>query len=254
MQTLLPPDAAGRTAAVPELESGLVLLQLMDSSFPVGSFTHSYGLEQAVRDGIVRDAGDVERFVAAAIEWQASDADRRAVVRAHAAAVARDRLAILDLDAELHATKAAAELRAASTSTGRRLLQEVVASPESGRGAGDLPAWYLAAIESGRGHGVHPVALGVVGASFGVPSAQLAAAFLFATASTMHQAAMRLLPVSHRDMQAALHRARARIVRLTAHGFIGETHDAEHPFESFAPLHEIASMRHERAAVRFFAS
>ena len=38
----------------------LALLQISDSLFPSGGFAHSYGLEQLVREGIVRDAGGLE--------------------------------------------------------------------------------------------------------------------------------------------------------------------------------------------------
>ena len=42
------------------LQSLLALQQLTDSGFPSGAFTHSYGLEQLVREGRVKGADDVE--------------------------------------------------------------------------------------------------------------------------------------------------------------------------------------------------
>lgn len=244
--TALAPDVTG-VPTMAEVDSTLVLLQILDSTFPVGSFTHSYGLEQAVRDGLVQDAADVEQFVTSALVWQTASADARALAMSHGRARHSDRDGLLAIDAGLYATKATAEMRAASTSMGQRLLQEVVAHLAA---TSDLAEWYLAAIEAGRAHGLYPVALGIIGAALGVPHDQLAAAFLFSSANTMHQAAMRLLPVSHRDTQGALHRARSTIAELVARDILR----TEEPFASFAPLHEIASMRHERSTVRFFAS
>ncbi len=225
----------------------LLLLQLMDSSFPVGTFAHSYGLEQSVRDRHVSDAGSVEAFVATVLEMQAATADARALVRAYEATTAGDFGDVAAIDLDLHATKATLELRNASTSTGRRLFQEVVA--HAGVSTPVIQA-YLDAVERDEVPGTHAVALGVVGAALGIGVVELVAALLFSTANTLHQAAMRLLPVSHRDAQAALHHHRPDIARFAEDAVT----NAGERFTSFAPLQEIASMRHEGAPVRFFAS
>ncbi len=76
----------------------IALLQLADSSFPMGAFAHSYGLEQLVRDGMVRDAASLEAFVDSIVSLQLAPAEARAAASAcHAAALggletgARDR-------------------------------------------------------------------------------------------------------------------------------------------------------------------
>jgi urease accessory protein len=229
------------------IASSLLLLQLMDSSFPVGTFAHSYGLEQSVRDRHVTDAAGVEGFVASVLEMQVATTEARALVRAHEATSAGDFAGAAAADRELHATKGTTELRAASTSTGRRLLQEVVAHPDV---SSPVIEAYLDAVERDEVPGTHAVALGVVGASLGVGATELVAALLFSTANTLHQAAMRLLPVSHRDAQSALHHHRREIPRLADDARLL----AEDGYASFAPAQEIASMRHEGATVRFFAS
>ena len=60
---------------------------------------------------------------------------------------------------------------------------------------------------------------------------------------------MRLLPLSHRDVQAILHRLRPRLA-----AFATEAASGPGTLRSFHPLQEIASMRHETAAARLFAS
>ena len=60
----------------------LLLLQLADSAFPTGSFTHSGGLEAAYQHGEVRDIGELRAFGRAAL-WQAGYAALPLVNAAH---------------------------------------------------------------------------------------------------------------------------------------------------------------------------
>jgi urease accessory protein UreF len=94
------------------------------------------------------------------------------------------------------------------------------------------------------------VAFAVAGGGLDVAVADLTAAYLFTSASALWQAAIRVLPVSHRDVQASLHRLRPVIDRLGQEAVVR----ARDPFTSFHPIQEIASMRHRTATVRMFAS
>src|SRR5690606_28435366 len=114
-----------------------------------------------------------------------------------------------------------------------------------------LVSLLLAEVDLGRVPGTYPVALGVVGTALGVERVALASALLFSTANALVQAAMRLLPVSHRDAQAVLHRVRNQIAAVAEQA---SEDGGSGGFNSFHPLQEIAAMRHERARVRFFAS
>jgi urease accessory protein len=222
----------------------LALLQISDSMFPSGMFTHSLGLEQLVREGLVRTPGDVEQFVSSVIEDATSRSDAVAAAQAAVHARRADLPALISLDHQLFAMKAAAELRVASTSAGRRLIEEVAPHPESAQ-----IYEFLAEVRAGGTPGTHPIALGMVAAAFGAEPETAAAVLMQGTASAILQAAMRLLPVSHRDVQGTLHRLRPRIAEMA-----WRAADSRRPLESFHPLQEISAMRHEAAAVRMFAS
>ena len=229
----------------------LALLQLADSQFPAGGFAHSYGLEQLVRERRIASAAGVEAFVRAVIALQAGTSDASAAAAAARAVAAHDAAAALALDEALFATKAADELRRASTAMGRRVLDEVCAHPA--HTAPTLVA-FRDAVQRGDTPGTHPVAFGAAGGAFGVAAEAVAAALLLGTATAMLSAAMRLLPFSHRDVQAALHRLRPDIATLASRAADEARASLAPGLAAFQPLQEIAAMRHHAAPVRLFAS
>jgi urease accessory protein len=226
--------------------SQLALLQLGDSMFPSGAFAHSYGLEQLAREHVVQTPDDLQRFVESVLRQTLAPCDAVAALRGFEAARINDVASGVDADRALLRTKAALELRAASLATGRRLLDEV--SPHV-----DAPFLheYASVVKTDRALGTHAVAFGVVCAALGVEDAEsVAAALLLLSTTGILQAAMRLLPVSHRDVQATLHHLRHIIATLASGVATGGTR----PLRSFQPLQDIASMRHEAATARLFAS
>src|SRR3954451_9611012 len=106
------------------VSSLLGLLQLSDSLFPSGAFAHSYGLEQLAREGLVRTPDQLERFVASTLRVSLAPCDAVAALRSHRAVEAGDVEALVDADRALMRTKPASELRTASLTPGRRLLEE----------------------------------------------------------------------------------------------------------------------------------
>ena len=227
-------------------ESLLGLLQVSDSMFPSGAFAHSYGLEQLVRDGRVQNAVTLEAFVASVIRQVGATSDAVAARAACARAADGDVDGIVAVDRALMRTKAAEELRLASIAVGRRLVEETALHVES-----PVLREYATRLSADRSLGTQPVAFGVVCTALAVDEADVAPALLQTAAAAILQAAMRLLPVSHRDVQAILNRLRPSIAAIVA--TLPDAHDSI-VLQSFHPMQEIASMRHARAEARLFAS
>ncbi len=201
----------------------LALLQLADSSFPAGTFAHSYGLEQLARDGRVRDAltaGGVrplrhpqsERLVRCA--GGRRNGPRRGCPR--------PRRGLRHRRALSSRTKAAEELRAASTSHRH-------APPPGSRHPRGRPVWPHPRLLAKRcAPTARPARIPLPSASRAQPSAWTRGARRRRCSSgrppCILQASMRLLPVSHRDVQATLHRLRPEIAALAARG---RTSDAD---------------------------
>src|SRR5688572_29593262 len=93
MQSAMP-DAGGHaaraeTAAAPLASTALLaLLQLADTSAPIGGYAHSYGLEGLTQEGMLRDGRALRQVLDAAIRHSISTADMVGVVQAFRAAAA----------------------------------------------------------------------------------------------------------------------------------------------------------------------
>jgi urease accessory protein len=221
-------------------------MQLGDSLFPSGAFAHSYGLEQLGREGVVRRPEELQRYVESLLRQTLAPCDAVAAVRGYEAAHDNGMASVIDADRALCRTKAPYELRAASLATGRRLVDEV--SPHV-----DAPFLheYASLLKVDRSLGTQPVAFGVVCAALGVADAEsVVASLLLVAATAVLQASMRLMPISHRDVQATLHHLRPVIAALASEVAAG----GARPLRSFQPLQDVASMRHEAALARLFAS
>lgn len=223
----------------------LSLLQFADGLFPAGAYAHSFGLESCVESGAVRDAAGVEAFLRAYLEGSAGPTDAVAVVCARRAAAAGELSSCLALDETLDAMKAASELREASRQMGRqtlRIASQITAHP--------MLEQFARAVAADEAAGHHPVVFGMLGGVLGWDALEMANAYLYATSAALVGAALRLLPLGQLAGQRILWNAQPLIASLA------EDAQSKHESDlwSFAPVLEIASMRHALLDARLFRS
>ena len=58
-----------------EIAARLRLVQILSPAFPIGAFAHSQGLETAIADGRVTDAGDLQDWIAAVLTQGSARSD-----------------------------------------------------------------------------------------------------------------------------------------------------------------------------------
>ena len=221
------------------------LLQFADGLFPAGGQAHSFGLEQYVHSGQVRDSAGVEQFIRAHLNGSAGPCDSVAVTAAIALGTLRDIDACFAMDQDLDAMKHVSESREASRQMGRQTLR--VASLVSGD---PMLEQFLDAVESKSSPGHHPVAFGLSGSVFGWSPEAAAAAYLYSASAQLVGAALRLLPMGQLDGQRLLWSVGPLIARLA-----GEAADkGPEDICSCAPALEIAGMRHASQEHRLFRS
>ncbi|HEY1123573.1 MAG TPA: urease accessory UreF family protein [Haloferula sp.] len=215
----------------------LWLMQANDSQYPSGAYAHSFGLEELVESGAVKDAAGLERFLETQIVPTLLTFELPYFVRAHEAALKEDATALLELDAELDAWRLPAETRDASRRIGSRrleLLRQLSPSPL-------VESHHTACPFS------HHLVVTAIELS-SLPAAFAARAFAFQTITGFATASMKLLRIGQTACQAVVRRT------LDQLGSQLDASLSRPPDGWFNPLLEIASLRHARADARLFIS
>lgn len=204
----------------------LTLWQWLSPAFPTGGFAYSHGLEQAIADGTVAEAGGLERWLRNVLRYGSGWQD--AVLLVHALAPGADHAA---LDALARALKPSAERLEESRDQGAALARTVAAI--TGR---PLPPRLL------------PVALGEAAAPLGLPPAEVAQMFLQGFAANLCLIATRHVPLGQTEGQrvlAALLSDCRDLGRAAAAAGLDD-------LGGCALAADLAALRHETLEVRLF--
>jgi len=219
----------------------LTTLQYADSFFPSGAVAFSFGLETLVQDGVVQDAGDVQRFLCDQIEFRWASADR--VVLSAAWQAGSDMSKLQQIDALQESMTISQALREGSRRAGAALLsvhrelntigaQEFSDAVSAEQTPGHLNvvqglAWRGGglALESCQLISAHSLCVGVLGAALRL-------------SVIGHLNAQRILTALHPVIDVVLHRPMPPLECVSA----------------YSPLGEIATMRHVGQISRLFSN
>lgn len=246
------------------------LMQFGDSMLPTGAFAFSGALEAAAQTGVVHDAATLQQYVTAALH-QAATGDAVGLAFAlralcgdavsagapvHESTLSRLR----EIDLALYRRKLPEEFRDMMVKTGRRLTElgaRATLSP--------LLSRWLSQVESGVTPGTYPVSLAVLFASTAFAAAPIRKAdggeeeailqealtvYFYGVAMGILNASLRLMRVTHFEVQAILYRVSARFDEWCACAM-------ETPLErmtGYAPMTDILSAFHAGGRVRLFMS
>ena len=218
------------------------VLQFGDSLLPIGSFSFSNALESAVQEGVVRDAATLGEFVTASAR-RAATSDGIAVLQAHRAACGPDVERIVRVDRAVFERKLGEETRTMTVRMGRKLAEVSTAAVQA-----PLLSLWLGRVRDGITPGTYPVGLGVLFAELGLPEEDAFAVHQYGVAMTMLGAALRLMRIDHRQVQAILYAADQMVPG--DHAAIREASLSD--MASFMPMADLLAAIHVRSHVRMF--
>ena len=234
------------------------LAQLCDSALPTGAFSHSFGLETYIYEGVVDGEASFVSWLRALVSTQLTVSEGLGLRLAFEAVAADDGEAIAHLDALLVAQAVPIQVRRAGVTMGRRMLNIARLALE-GTDGGRLLSRYAALVDTGNagdtggtgGCRSHPaIVLAIAGYALGAPPAAVAAAYLQSSVISLTQNAVRAIPLGQDAGQRAIASVRGDVRAAVRR--IGGLDEMD--LGAAAPGIEISQMRHERQRARMFMS
>lgn len=218
------------------------LLQFTDSTFPVGTFSFSNGLETASFEKMVYDAKTLQELT-----WsqalQAAYSDGVAAIHAHRAFLRGDYDAISVADNMLMLFKMNDEARLMLKRMGKKFAELAAKLFDN-----EIITRWLKDIKEERVPGTFPVAQGIAYAAAGVDEKALFCAHQYGVMNMVLSAALRCVKVSHYDTQKILFDLSERVEELYAEASRMELKD----MNAFFPELDILASLHEKGNMRMF--
>ena len=176
------------------------LLQVNDALFPIGGYSHSYGLETYIQKGIVHDEDSAQEFIHKRLKYNFSYNEFMAVRLAFEYALREDLEAISRLEEIMEAGKIPRETREASRKLGSRFSKTLSAL--------ELPVHnciFDKYREARKGKSVHhAVAYGVFCGAAGITENEALEHFIYAQTSAMVTNCVKTIPLSQSSGQKLL--------------------------------------------------
>lgn len=217
----------------------LSLMRLVSPALPVGAFSYSRGLEQAVELGWVRDANSAQRWIAGVVGRGAARTDGPAIFHMHSAFAQNDNAGVERWAKVLLALRETSELLAEERNMGEALAKLLI---DLGHARAEPWRHHVARSFS--------VLFSLAAVEWDVAANDAVTGYLWSLCEGQVSAAVRLIPLGQTDGQRMVGALSERIPTWVEHA----TGLDEHSIGSFLPGLSLASALHEEQYARLFRS
>lgn len=221
------------------------IMQICDSNFPTGAFSHSFGLETYIQEGKIKNKESFKYALQQFMTSQFVYTDGLACRLSYEVIKCGNDKRLWELDQALFALCGSRETREGNQRIGRQFIKVMNELYPS-----DLLRVYEAKIKAKELSG-HPSLVFAMGMEpLGIDVGTVLSCYLYSTVSTLIQNGVRGIPLGQTDGQRILRELQSFILRQVEITLCA----AEADFGGNVPGLEIAQMRHEQLSVRLFSS
>lgn len=221
------------------------LLQICDSNFPSGAFSHSFGLETYIQEGKVVDKETFLFALKQYLQTQCVYTDGLACRLAYESMKMNSFEKVWQLDHELFALANARETREGNRRIGRQLVKVM-----NELYLNEPMKLYQAKIKAKQVYGHSSIVFAMVCLVLNIDVKTTLSSYLFAASSSLIQNGVRGIPLGQTDGQKLLFELQPFLSEKVEEILKCE----EEEFGANAPGLEIAQMIHEQLSVRLFMS
>lgn len=211
------------------------LMTWLSPAFPVGAFAYSGGVEQAVNDGDIRDAGTLRGWLTSLLAHGTLWND--AVLFAEAHRSVEDAARLTDAAALAEALSGSAERHRETMLQGEAFLAAAA-------------SWPHPVLDNIGEAAAYPIAVGAVAGGHGIAIETALAAYLHAVVSNLVSVAIRCGVIGQRDGVATLAGLEVQVLALAAAASRSTLGD----LGSATIRADVASLKHETLVTRLFRS
>ncbi len=213
------------------------LMAWLSPAFPVGAFSHSAGLENAIFCGLVHDRASMQAWLEDLLSGGSLWSDAVIFAKAHDAAAQGNSKALADICEFANAFPGTAELRSETQALGAAFMEAT------------KHGWHSAMLDGlAAANPPYPVAVAIAAAEYGIDRNAALGAFIHAATANLVSVAIRLVPLGQSDgvnLISVLEPLVHATADKTANTVLGD-------ITTNCLMADIASMRHETQKTRLF--
>ncbi len=178
-----------------------LLFQVNDSLFPIGAYSHSYGIETYIQKKIITNSDSVYEYLKCNLKSNFLYTELLSIYLAYKYSEKGNIKKLLELENKLNASKSPREIRLASQKLGSRFIKTLISTNIDYKNEN----FKVYSESNNENMHTHTVAYGVFSQSVGIPLQKAIEGFLYSYTSSTITTCVKSIPLSQTDGQYILY-------------------------------------------------